>query len=107
MEGGFLRLRAHPEPSVYVDVHRSSLTDAVGVRGEFDTSVRPSGAGPVLDLLGQRVVKASESEGVLTIRFDSGSELQAFPDRSYESWTVASPEGRVFQWMPGGEVASW
>ena len=102
-----LRVGERPEPSVYVDVQRCSFTGPDGDSVEIDASTHPGEAAPMLVLLHQRVVEASESEGVLTLRFDRGAELRALPDPSFESWTVVGDGGRVFQSMPGGKVDSW
>jgi hypothetical protein len=102
-----LSLGERPEPGVYVDLHRGSFIEPGGRAVEFDASVIPGSAAPVLDVLRQRIVDVSASEGVLTLRFESGAELRALPDATYESWTVVGEGGRVFQCMPGGEVDSW
>ena len=94
------------EPAIYTDVQRFSYTDADGSTGEFDASVAPAEAGPVLALLNRRVTSASASGGTLNLRFDDGSKLRALPNERYQSWSVVVGE-RVVQCLPGGELGTW
>src|SRR6476661_1636222 len=71
-----------------VDLFRLGFTDPTGRSMEIDAERQPSEDGPLL------------------LRFDDGSEVRAYPDDRYESWTVVG-DGRTFQCLPGGEVMSW
>jgi len=43
---------------------------------------------------------------MLVLQFDDGSEVRAYPDEVYESWSVVGA-GRTFQCLPGGEITTW
>jgi uncharacterized protein DUF6188 len=93
--------------SSYVDLLHVSFTDRTGGVSEIDATRRPREAGPLLDLISQTINQAeSSTEGVLLLRFDDGSQLQAYPNDRYESWSVVG-EGRTVQCLPGGEITSW
>jgi hypothetical protein len=88
-----------------VDLQRATFTDPSGQVKEINAEERPSDAGPLLDLLWKKVTLAESADGVLVLRFDDGSEVRAYPSERYESWSVVG-DGRTFQCLPGGEVAS-
>ena len=73
---------------------------------EIDAEKSPRSAGPILDLIRKYVTSAKSTDGMLVLRFDDGSEVRAYPDERYESWSVGGA-GRTFQCLPGGEVTSW
>ena len=91
--------------SATVDL-RVAFTDPIGRNVEIDAEKRPSDAGPLLDLISKHVTFAESADGILMLRFDDGSEVRAYPDERYESWSVVA-DGRPFQCLPGGDITSW
>jgi hypothetical protein len=94
------------EPSTYVDVRSKSVLADGSKRATLDVRAHPDEAGAVLRLLNGRITSAASVDGVLRLSFAGGAELTSPSDEQDESWTVVVG-GRVFQCMPGGEVASW
>ncbi len=105
---GMIRLRFdHPDKASYeVDVQRVKLTAPDGSAAEFDAAGPPMETAPMLGLLKQEVTDAFAEDGILTLRFADGSQLEALPDACFESWTVHGPNGTT-QCMPGGELGHW
>jgi Family of unknown function (DUF6188) len=99
-------LGEHPEPDMYVDVDDPVYISSDGAVTPVDLAARPDEAGIVFRLLNKRVVRGSVESGVLSLLFEDGAELRAYPDEQYETWGLIG-NGRVFQCMPGGEVDSW
>ena len=93
------------EAETYADVHVADLFDRGEVSARIDVGEAPEEAGAVLRLLRVRLVDASARDGVLTLLFDGGEELRAYPSPDFESWTVTGNEG-TFQCLPGGDVDS-
>jgi len=94
------------ESSWYVDLQRFTLAEAACAAASIDPAGEPRDAAPALSLLWQRVAEAYAKDGVLTLRFENGAVVEAFPDDRYESWSVIGPSG-VAQCLPGGEVERW
>lgn len=95
-----------PEPEIYVDADDGVYKTRDGTTSRIDVRNDPGEAGDLLRLLNQRVVAASAEAGVLSLSFENGAELRAYPDEQYESWSVIG-DGTVYQCLPGGEVDSW
>ena len=90
LEAPFGLAAAGAEP---VDVHPGELgQQAVAVAALF---------GAVL-----REVDANQT-GVLTLRFEDGSTIEARPDPRYESWSYVSDDGGRVICAPGGRLDSW
>jgi hypothetical protein len=94
------------EPGMYVDATPPSYLRRDGSEVVLDVSRDPVQTGTVLTLLDERVAGARSEDGVLHITFADGSELRSPASDEYESWKVVGNR-RVFQCLPGGEVASW
>jgi hypothetical protein len=88
------------EPESYIDVADGTYVAADG------TEVDLRGAGRLLELRGERIVAAQLDAGELSLVFAGGARLIAKPDADHETWSVVAG-GRVFQCLPGGEIASW
>jgi hypothetical protein len=95
-----------PASGTYVDVWGGELVGADGTTTAVDFNREPVGSRAVVGLWRQRVRRACEDGGVLTLFFDSGDALRALADDRYESWTV-SFAGRVYQCLPGGDILEY
>lgn len=84
-----------------------TLTAAAGIL-RFSPESSNADARPLTDLVG-KLVESSETDtdGTLTLIFNNGSILRTEASKSYESWTVAGPDGYKVVCMPGGELAVW
>lgn len=84
-----------------------TLTTAAGVV-RFSPGPGNANSGPLTDLVG-KLVESSETDinGTLILIFNNGSILRAEASESYESWTVAGPDGYKVVCMPGGELSVW
>ncbi|GGJ05738.1 hypothetical protein GCM10011581_48520 [Saccharopolyspora subtropica] len=78
--------------------------------GSWNFSPEPSNedSQELAALADQRIDHAAvSSDGTLTVKFATGSELRVQASPSYEAWTVAGPRGMKVVCMPGGELATW
>lgn len=74
-----------------------------GDRSCFNADACPSGLGPALRLLFQRIVTIAISDRTLELRFDDATTVAAPPDESQHTWSVAVgrhtlaclPEGHI------------
>lgn len=49
----------------------------------------------------------AEETGRLRIDFVNGAAILVHPDKHYEAWTFAGPDGAKVISIPGGELAVW
>jgi hypothetical protein len=96
-DGYFIRLDG--PFTLLLDDRSIAITPDSDPPGNFD---------PVRELVGQEITESTvDDSGVLSLSFDTGSNIVSVPDGRYESWTMADPEGRMVVSMPSGELAVW
>ena len=50
---------------------------------------------------------AYDNAGLLSIKFEDGTEIAVEADDEFESWQVTGPSGSLIACMPGGDIAIW
>ena len=75
----------------------------------FEPAGKPGECGPAVDAVLHKTLADGSvtAEGLLTLTFADGTELEVQPSQQWEAWTLNGPREQLIVCGPGGQLSKW